>query len=328
MDTTIAVRYHKHGAPGDVLKVERLPLEPPGPAQVVLKLLYAPIHPSDFGVILGKYGSLPELPATGGREGVGEVVAVGDDVDTLKPGDRVCWPESAGSWQSGCVAEAEGLCTVPNDIPAELAAMASINPATAWRILRDGHLDTGDWVIQNAANSAVGLFVIQLARYLNVRTINVVRRPELIEPLKEFGADAIVTEEEEDYPKRIDALTNNRRPKLALNSIGGPSVNRLIRSLAPGGTVVTIGAMDFTPIRFPTRNLIFDDVTLRGFWLDRWLRNQSRQRVQIMFDKLFSVMLEGGLKAPVEATYPLESFQEALAHNARPRLGKVLFRGV
>jgi trans-2-enoyl-CoA reductase len=202
--------------------------------------------------------------------------------------------------------------------------MASVNPPTAIRLLEDfGTLGAGDWIIQNGANSNVGIAVIQYARKLGLRTVNTVRRDELIQPLLDLGADVVVTEDE-PYHKQIAELTGGDRPRLALNSIGGESALRILNSLGPGGTHVTFGAMSFEAIRFPTRQLIFDDIHLCGFWLTRWRKDQSPEALKALDDQVYSLIADGTFDFPVAATYPLSQFQEALEHNSQPRFGKVL----
>lgn len=326
METSCTLTYEAHGDPAQVLQLRERPLGELAPDHVRIRMLRAMIHPSDFGMILGKYGRLPELPAVGGREAVGEVVALGAEAKGIEVGARVRFPEAAGVWQSYADAPARDLLVVPPEIPLDLAAMAFINPPTAWRLLRDAHLDPGAWIIQNAANSAVGQFVIQMARQLDVRTLNVVRRGELVEPLQAMGAD-VVELEESGYHQRVREITGGQPIKLALNSVGGESAIRLVSVLGEGGVHVTFGGMAFEPVRFPTRQLIFGGVRLEGFWLDKWYRSQSPERVGVMFSRLFALMREAPLRAPVEATYPLDQFKEALAHAQQPRLGKVLFRG-
>lgn len=323
MTTSTAITYHAHGAPSEVLRLEERTLPALAPEEVELQLRAATINPSDFGMILGNYGRLRELPAVGGREGLFEVVSAGIAVVDFNVGDRVLVKGDEGSWQSRMVCHVSGLRKIPDDIPDEFAAMAGVNPPTSWRLLRDANLPSGSWLVQNGANSAVGFFVIQMAKKLGLKTLNVVRREELIQPLTEMGADVVVTEES-GYEKKIEALTNGGNVLLALNSIGGESAIRLVKALSPGGTHVTFGAMTFEQVRFPTRFLIFDDITLSGFWMDKWYRDNSAERVQIMFDNLFNLVREGIVTAPVSAKYPLSKFKEAIEAASQPKLGKVL----
>jgi len=322
MTTAQAIRYHEHGKPQDVLRFENIEIADPGADEVQIRLLAATINPSDFGMIGGSYGRLAALPATAGREGVGEVVAVGEGGDKALVGRRVRFPDD-GAWQTLANARAGDLWFIPEDIPLELAAMSFVNPPTAWRLLRDAYLQKGDWVIQNAGNSAVGIFVIQMARHLGLNTISVVRRPEASEALGEFGAKHVFIDNDE-YLNKIDEITDGKRPQLALNMVGGESAIRLIKSLANGGKMVTFGGAATEPVRFPTRYFIFNDVMLKGFWMDHWYRTNTRERINIMLSKIYALMREGTIKAPVEAKFPLSQFKEALEKAARPRCGKIL----
>jgi|TARA_B110000037_G_scaffold222664_1_gene298701 NADPH:quinone reductase-like Zn-dependent oxidoreductase len=326
LNLTNSLTYRAYGSPADVLHLEENALPAIGATEVKLRMLAAPINPSDYGMILGKYGENKALPAIGGREGVGEVIEVGDEVSTLTVGSRVIFPGEAGTWQTAAVVPAAGLRQVPADLSIEFAATTMVNPPTAWRILRDANLPKGSWVIQNAANSAVGLNVVQMARHLELRTLNVVRNEKWIGPLKELGGDVVVTEES-GFVKDLSSLLGNERPILAINSIGGESALRQLKSLGAGGTQVTIGAMTFDAIRFPTRQLIFNDITLKGFWMDRWYRDNLDTRVQIMFDSLFNLAKEGIIDTHVAAKYPLSDYKIALEENDETRLGKVLFVG-
>lgn len=322
MSTAHAVRYHEHGKPLEVLRFEEIEVAAPGAGEVQIRMLAAPINPSDFGMIGGSYGRLPQLPATAGREGVGEIVAVGENVDKGWISRRVRFPEN-GTWQTLANSKADDVWFIPEDVPIDLAAMSFVNPPTAWRILRDAYLQRGDWVIQNAGNSAVGIFVTQMAKHLGINTISIVRRPEVIEPLKQLGAQHVFVDTD-DYLKEIDKLTEGKRPQLALNMVGGESAIRLIKSLANGGRLITFGGATGEPIRFPTRYFIFNDVILKGFWMDRWYRTNSRERINIMMSKIYALMRDETIKAPVDGRYPLSQFKEAIAKAGQPRCGKIL----
>lgn len=326
MDQKAALTFSEFGKPLEVLKLTESSPADLGEGDLRLRMLAAPIHPSDMGILLGKYGSLPELPAVAGREGVGEIVELGPGVENgLAVGDRVAVAGGPGTWQQSLVAPAGKCIKIPEDLPDEMAAMVTINPPTAWRVLRDAHLNDGEWVVQNAANSAVGLHVIEMAHHLGLKTLNVVRREALIEPLKARGGDVVVLEDS-GYEKQVRELTGGGQVKLALNSVGGESALRLVKALSRDGLHITFGAMAFEAVRLPTRQFIFDGLTMKGFWMDRWLRENNQARTQIMFDKIFDLMQRGIVRAPVEKMYPLKDFQEALAAAAQPRLGKILFR--
>lgn len=327
LNTSQALCYNEFGKPNEVLFLDEQLIPELGPTDVLIKLLASPINPSDIGSILGKYGTLKELPTTAGLEGVGEIVEVGSAVPNLVPGQWVCMPESKGVWQSYTTAPADQCCALPVGLNAHSASMASVNPPTAIRLLEDyGDLKPGDWVIQNGANSNVGIAVIQYAKKLGLKTINVVRREELKQPLLDLGGDVIITEDL-DYHKSIRDLTGGAKPKLALNSIGGESALKLLNSLCNSGSHVTFGAMTFEPIRFPTRQLIFNDIRMCGFWLTQWRKFHSEEEIQALSDQVYSLIGDGTFQFPVAATYGLSEFHKALDHVSEPRFGKVLLTG-
>ncbi|MEO0796175.1 MAG: 2-enoyl thioester reductase domain-containing protein [Verrucomicrobiota bacterium] len=323
-----ALRYHEHGKPADVLRLESLDLAAPGPGEAVVALRAAVLHPSDLGMIGGVYGRLRELPAVAGREGVGEVLAIGPGVSGLRVGDRVRMPEDS-VLVDACLASAEDLDLVPAELPIDQAAMAFINPPTAYRLLEDFvALESGDWLIQNAANSAVGQCVISLARERGVRTINLVRDvTKWSDRLKGLGADLVLADSS-DFFKEIPELTGGAKAKLGLNSIGGDSVIKIIRCMAESGVVVTFGGMVGDKVRFPTRNLIFDDVSLRGFWMDRWSRVHDRAERQQMQQAVFELLARGVVEMDVAARFPLSEGINAFAvASESSRDGKIIVTG-
>lgn len=320
-----AIRHHEFGQPEAVLRLEQLSLPEPGPGEVRVQLLAATINPSDYGMIGGSYGRLRELPAVAGREGVGQIDAVGEGVSGVEIGARVRFPE-AGAWQGyACVPVAE-LFMVPEEVPFEQAAISFINPPTAYCLLtKIVDLPKGNWVLQNAGNSAVGLSVIQMAKAMGLRTISQVRREALVAPLRAMGADHVVVEGS-DWTKQVAELTDGEPICLALNSIGGDSAIDQIKVLGEGGTQVTFGGMVGDKVRFPTRFLIFNDVRLVGFWWDKFCRTQGASAVRAVMDEVYGMMADGRLKLPIEATYELTQIQEAIQRDQAPRLGKVLLK--
>ncbi|MDF9826263.1 trans-2-enoyl-CoA reductase [Ereboglobus sp. PH5-5] len=326
-----AVRYHATGKPDEVLKYEAVSDDAREPAagEVLVLMEAAVIHPSDLGMIGGTYGRLRALPAVAGREGVGRVAKLGADVTKFKIGDRVRMPEDSGVWREAIVARADDLMSVPSDLPAEQAAMAFINPPTAWLLLHEFvNLKPGDWIIQNASNSAVGECVIQFARSLGLRTACLVRSPEKHEAnLRAMGADVVVADDDKAL-KAVMPQLGGAAPRLALNSIGGMSAITLTRSLGQDGQLVTFGGMTGDAIRFPTREFIFKNVALRGFWMDRWARSANPGALQAVLDAVYARLRDGSLKMAVDSVYPINQYAGALARaGGYGRNGKVLLRG-
>jgi trans-2-enoyl-CoA reductase len=310
-----AIRFHQFGKPLEVLRLEDLEPPPLKDGEVRLKILAAPVNPADLNLIEGTYGVKPPLPTVPGIEGCGEVVESASP--NFVPGDRAIILRRAGSWASHVQVEAEHLFKLPAGIDPLQAAMLKVNPATAWRLLTGfGTPEKGSWIVQNAANSAVGRCVIGLAQQLGLRTINLVRREELIDELSALGADVVALDDDAAVEAHKD-----KRAALAFNCVGGESALRLMNLLAPGGTHVTYGAMARRPLTVPNGLLIFKNLNLRGLWITKWIEGAPRKEIEEVYGRLAS----SGLSMPVDRTFPLRDYAAAIDALAAPgRNGKVV----
>jgi trans-2-enoyl-CoA reductase len=326
MKTINAAVYETHGNPADVLHVESRPWPTPAPGEVIVKMRAAPINPADLNQIEGKYPVRAELPATPGFEGAGIVVDVAADVKSLANGALVILPHNVGTWRDAVVVKADDLVVVPEGIKPVHAAMLKINPMTAWRLLHDYvDLARGDWLIQNAANSAAGRAVIQFARQLGYKTVNVIRRSELIDELRAEGGDVVLVDSE-NLRREVEDVIGGPPVRLGLNAVGGESALRLANCLAPGSTLVTYGAMSLQPLKIPNGLLIFKDLRFRGIWINKWYDNATPAQRMEAFQHLFEMAKRGLLQTKVEKAYPLSEAKTAVAQAARgQRSGKIIF---
>jgi mitochondrial enoyl-[acyl-carrier protein] reductase / trans-2-enoyl-CoA reductase len=321
-----AAVYEEHGNPPDVLCVESRPWPTAAPDEVVVAMRAAPINPADLNQIEGKYPIRPELPATPGFEGAGVVVDLGTNVNGLTSGALVILPHNVGTWREAVAVKAEDLAVVSAGIEPVHAAMLKINPMTAWRLLHDYvELQTGDWLVQNAANSAAGRAVIQIAHELGYKTVNVVRRGELIDELRAEGGDVVLVDGD-NLRDEVKNATGAAAIRLGLNAVGGESALRLANCLAPEGTLVTYGAMGLQPLKIPNGLLIFKDLRFRGIWINKWYDNVTSAQRMDAFRPLFDMAKRGLLKTKVERAYPLSEAKAAVTHAAQgKRSGKIIF---
>ncbi|MGF1678260.1 MAG: MDR family NADPH-dependent oxidoreductase [Candidatus Methylacidiphilales bacterium] len=317
--------FHRTGPPEDVLELEEIPCPDAG-SDVLLHVVASPINPSDINFIQGVYGIRPDLPSTAGFEGVARVEE-SLQASGLTQGTLVIPIKSAHMWQNYVTAPANSLIPLPKDINTSQAAMLSVNPLTALRLLRDfTTLKPGDWIVQNAANSSVGRCVIQLARYFGWRTLNLVRRDDCVADLLNSGADHVLVEHA-TVSDEMKALLGKDGARLALNAVGGESALALAKVLATGGHHVTFGAMSKRPLTIPNGLMIFKQPHFHGFWLTRWLETAPRQTLMDDYGLLAGLMVQNELIMPVEKEYSLSAFKEALPHAEQgSRDGKILFR--
>jgi trans-2-enoyl-CoA reductase len=326
MKTINAAVYETHGNPADVLHVESQPWPTPSAGEVIVQMRAAPINPADLNQIEGKYPVRAELPATPGFEGAGIIAEVGPNVTNVAVGALVILPHNVGTWRDAVAVQADELVVVPAEIEPVQAAMLKINPMTAWRLLHDYvDLARGDWLIQNAANSAAGRAVIQIAHELGYKTVNVVRRSELIGELRAEGGDVVLVDSE-NLRREVEDAIAGPPIRLGLNAVGGESALRLANCLAPGSTLVTYGAMSLQPLKIPNGLLIFKDLRFRGIWINKWYDNATTAERMEAFQHLFEMAKRGLLQAKVEKAYPLSEAKAAVAHAARgQRSGKIIF---
>jgi mitochondrial enoyl-[acyl-carrier protein] reductase / trans-2-enoyl-CoA reductase len=327
MSKTIkVVVYERHGNPADVLQIKVEPWPKAAADEVVVQMRAAPINPADINAIEGKYPARRELPAIPGFEGAGVVVEVGANVSTISKGALVILPHNIGTWREAVAVKASELVAVPPEIEPARAAMLKINPLTAWRLLHDYvDLKRGDWLIQNAANSAAGRAVIQIAHELGFKSVNVVRRPELIDELRAEGGDVVLVDGDK-LRNEVKGATGGAAIRLGLNSVGGDSALRLANCLAFGGTLVSFGAMSLQPLKIPTGLLIFKDLRFRGIWINYWYDNATIAERMEAFRPLFEMAKRGLLKTKIEKAYPIEDAKAAVAHAMRDkRTGKIIF---
>jgi len=320
------VRYAKHGNPARVLRLESVRRRPLRPGEVRVAILAAPVHLADLKDITREagFGNQP-LPAVPGYEGIGEVVATARGV-SLKAGQRVYLPLGCGAWRTEIQLPASGLIRAPSGGDPVQLSLLPINLPTAWLLLKDVvRLRRGDWVVQNAANSNVGVFLNSLASQWGINVANIVRRPDAAAPLRAAGAQHIVWGD--DAYSSARALIGAPLAALAIDAIGGAATSQIATCLRPGGTVANYGLLSGQPCQMTPQQLMFDDLTLRGFFMIRHLMRRSPEQVQKLYDRMSSLVVSGRVQSQIAAVYPLTAVHRAVEHAARSgadRAGKIV----
>lgn len=315
----------RYGEPDEVARCVDVPdVGEPDPGEVVFDVLAFPINPADLWFCRGQYRLRPPLPATPGAECAGRVAAVGEGVTSVSPGDLVINLQRE-NWAQRRRVRASDVVRVPSGIDPLQAAMLRINPPTALLLITDlVALEPGQWLVQNVANSAVGRWVIRLARERGLKTLNVVRREALFRELEALGADACLVDGP-DLAERAARAVAGAPVRLALDAVAGPATARLADCVADGGTVCTYGSMSGEDPMIARSALIYRGVRVEGFMLGRFLERRSRDEIEAIHANLAGHLLRGEPTAPIERVYPIEAIGEALRHARRgERGGKIL----
>jgi NADPH:quinone reductase-like Zn-dependent oxidoreductase len=307
-----SVQLTGYGAASEVVQLTDVPpVGSPAPDEIVIDVEAAPVEPSDLYVIAGQYGHLPPLPHILGIQGVGRVSAVGRDVTHLKEGDRTLVPPFAPSWVQQVKTNAGWLRPLPEGDVNQLA-MLGINPATSYLIMTEFvHLKAGDWLVQNAANSSVGRGVIAIAKARGIRTVNVVRRPDVVAEIESLGGDVVLVDGP-DLAEQVAAATGGAPMALGLDGVGGFATQRLLNAVDLSGTVIVWSGMG-GPFTAAGSRLLFFDQTIRGFWIYNYFQKATPDQLTVMYDELTPLVASGALSFPVAGTFSFEQHLDAIA---------------
>ena len=322
-----ALIHSSFGAPEDVLHLEDRPLPEPGDGQVRLRIVLSPIHNHDLWTVRGTYGFKPGLPAPSGTEALGVVDALGAGVEHLAVGQRVATGGTFGAWAEYIVANAAGLVPVPDALPDETAAQLVSMPFSTITLLDFLGVKEGEWIVQNAANGAVGRMLAQLGAARGVNVVGLVRRTAGVEELRAQGIERVVATDQDDWEQRVAELTGGAPIVAGVDSVGGAAAGQVLSLLTEGGTLVAFGAMDSPTMEIASSDVIFKQATVKGFWGSKVIPALDPTTRRALFGELFQRLSDGTLTLPVAGVFDAADIRDAVqASNTPGRVGKVLLR--
>ncbi len=322
-----AVTHDTFGDPAEVLRQSDRPIPQPGPRQVRLKVILSPVHNHDLSTVRGQYGYRPELPAIGGTEAVGIIDAVGEGLDAGMVGRRVAAAGIHGAWAEYVLASATGLVPVPDTIPDESAAQLVAMPFSAITLLDHLDVSSGDWIIQNAANGAVGRMLSRLAAARGVNCVSLVRRADGVAELQASGIANAVSTAENGWQDRVREITAGAAIRVGVDSVGGTASGDLAALIGDNGQVVVFGSMTAQPVVIPPGEFIFRNLTLRGFWGSSVMARLPQERRAALMGEVIGRVMSGDLPLPVDGIFGLDRPADAVRASLTPgKVGKVMFR--
>ena len=317
----------RFGDPAEVLSVQEVPDPEPGPGQALVRVLLSPIHNHDLWTARGSYGFKPEMPARAGTEAVGVVEALGEGVEGLRVGQRVATGGSFGAWAELIVAPAAGLIPVPDGMTDEAASQLVSMPFSAIALLDFLEVSEGDWIVQNAANGAVGRLLSQLAEARGVHVLGLVRRADGVAELAEQGIEQVVATDDAGWRDRVREIVGDASIVAGVDSVGGTSAGDVVSLLAEDGVLVVFGAMASPTMEIGAGDVIFKQVVIKGFWGSKVFAAMSREKRAALMGELVSGIGSGALTLPVQKVYGLDEIADAARANGEPgRRGKILLR--
>ncbi|MGW5726612.1 zinc-binding dehydrogenase [Nocardia beijingensis] len=323
-----AVVIERFGEPKDVLTTAERPVPEPGPGEVRLALILSPIHNHDLAIVRGVYGYRPELPAIPGSEAVARVDAVGPGVTDMSVGRRVTVSGAINVWAEYFVVPARQVIPLPDTVSDETAAQLLAMPLSALMLIEDLGLRPGEWLAINAANGAVGRLVNVFARQRGLHVLNLVRGPGSVAALRELGYEPVLDTESEGWRDQVEAATSGAPILRAVDQVGGRAAADELALLAPGGQLISFGALSGQPLTLDTGNLIFGQAVVKGFWGAKRIEEIGADQRGLLISELIDLAARGELRLDVEAAYPLEAAADAAVATETPgRAAKIALRG-
>lgn len=317
--------YSEFGTPEKVLQTREVDRPQPGPGEVLVKMVLSPVHNHDLMTIAGLYGFKPELPAVPGTEAVGVVEALGEGVTHLKVGQRVAGGGDK-TWAEYYLGNAARLVPVPDSVSDETACQLVSMPLSSKMLLDTLEVKSGDWIAINAANGAVGKLLTQYAAEKGVKVLGLVRRDAAVAEMAALGFKDVVATETDGWQDKVKSITGGAPIIRGIESLGGDGAEQLSRILADGAQLISFGAMTGRPLKIPAGELLFRNITVKGFWGAK--PPVKPERIGVLLGELVADAASGKLVLEIEAAYSIDDVAKAAAASGEPgRKGKIAIRG-
>ena len=310
----LALKLTHYGPPETSLQLVECEEETPSSEEAIVHVDAVGMHIADSLTARGTE-KLKEAPCIPGFEGVGTVKSLGSEVKELKEGDKVLLPMGTGAMTQQVRLPSSILTRVPEPYaPDEQLALITVNGFTAYFLLRDYlELNKGDWVIQNAANSNVGRYLIALAKEEGIKTLNIVRRKSLYDELIELGATEVILDSEHGDEKTLENI-RSKNIKLGIDAVAGPATEQLAKSIMDGGLIVNYGTVTKEMCHISFWSLFRKKITLRGMSTLNGFETRTEERVKEIHQSLAVMANQSLLQTKIAATYGIEEYLKAYDH--------------
>jgi NADPH2:quinone reductase len=319
-----AIEIARPGGP-EVLQTCRRPVPSPSPGEVLIKVAAAGVNRPDVMQRQGLYPPPPGASDIPGLEIAGEVIALGEGVQSPAIGDTVCALVTGGGYAEYCPAAASLCLPVPKGLsPVEAAALPETF-FTVWTNVFDrGGLKSGERFLVHGGTGGIGTTAIQMAREFGAKVFATAGSPEKCAFCEQLGARAI-NYQQEDFVERLRTLTDGQGVDLILDLVGGPYLQRNLDSLAPGGRLVLIAVQGGPKTEINLLPIFLKRLTLTGSTLRPRAIAEKAAIAEALRDKVWPLLASGRIKPIVHGAFPLADAAEAhrLLESGRP-IGKLV----
>ncbi|MBQ4819166.1 zinc-binding dehydrogenase [Aquimarina sp. MMG016] len=315
----------------DALSIEQRPIPTPGKNEVLVKVAFAPINPSDLATLVGYYGLKNPTPIVPGGEGSGEVVAAGPGVMAgYFLGKKVScsgWGIGGGVWSEYVVKSVKGgVLSLNKSLSLEQGAMSLINPLTASAFIDISKKGGHKAILLTAAASSLGQMVNRLGRSEGIQIINVVRRDAQVDLLKAQGADIVLNSTEAGFDQQLHDACHQANSRIAFDAVAGQLTNQLLKAMPTDSKVIVFSALSRQAIQASPDLLIFENKKIDSFWLGPWISKQNIGKMMLLW-KRAQKQIPNHLKSDIRKIYPLQDVKEAIRdYTSQMTGGKILLR--
>ncbi len=314
--------------PPSSLRLLDLPTPQPAPGQVLVRIRAAAVNFPDALVVAGKYQFRPPLPFSPGGELSGEVIAVGDGVERIRPGDKVAAIAPFGAYAQEIAVDAGNVLPLPRDIDddaLEVAGSFVLTYGTSLHALKDrAAAREGETLLVLGAGGGVGLAAVEIGKLLGLRVIAAASSQAKLQAARGHGADETIDYTGEDLRERIKALTGGHGVDVVYDPVGGELTETALRGLAWGGRHLVVGFAAGDIPRVPINLLLLKGAALVGVFWGEFVKREPALNAGNM-KQLFDWLREGAIRPHISRRYPLARAPEALeAMLGREAIGKLL----
>ena len=305
-----AIVFKQTGNWLDVLQSSRVTIDNPLPDEVRVRIYARPINPADEMFIQGVYRYKPELPQVAGLEGAGIIESCGSDVDPSLVGKKISF-RARGTWTDRINLKKNQFKIIPEEIPFEVSCQLSLNTLTAFALLEEAKVSTGDWMVVTAAFSSVGQQLIQMARVNGIHVIAIVRKDEQKKHLQLLGAHTVINSEKEEILQTIRDVAQNGI-NACVDAVGGKIGSLMYKVLALKANVIIYGRLSSEPVSFHNADIIYKNATIKGFGIDAWMNGKTETELNSIWETILQWIQNQKLTVHYDKKYELNEVLNAI----------------
>ena len=304
-----AIRVHEYGGP-EVLRWDEVELGDPLHGEVQMRQTAVGLNYIDVYSRSGLYKQ-DSLPFVIGMEGAGEVVAVGEGVSDLAPGDRVAYAGPIGSYAEVRNISAQRLIKVPDSVDDKTAAGMMLQGMTARYLLRATYnVGPDTTILFHAAAGGVGLIACQWANYLGATVIGTVGSAEKAELARNHGCHHTINYTQENFVDKVTEITNGPGVDVVYDAVGATTFPGSLDCLKQRGLWASFGQSS-GPVPDFSIGLLEQKGSLYATRPSLFAYTAKREDLVETANDLFAVVGGGHVKIPINQPYALQVAKQA-----------------